>query len=99
MASNSLDKRALSILSLMFLLVFLASCTSAQSSTTTPTSATTTAVGNFASVVPSPSGYTYLGCYNETTGFNQAGNVRALSGNMVSTAERAARESHVPVLP
>ena len=37
------------------------------------------------SLVPSASGFKYLGCYNETTGDAAAGNVRALSekGNMV----------------
>lgn len=62
--------------------LFLLSSSSAQS-TTSPSTSSTTVAGNFASIVPTQAGYSYYGCYNETTGFNQAGNVRALAGNMV----------------
>ena len=61
----------------------------ASAATTTSNSATTAA----GTALPAPTtaaagvapgagtnGYTYAGCYNETTGYEAAGNVRALAG-------------------
>lgn len=51
-------------------------------------------VANSSAVIVSGShGYTYAGCYNETTGIASGGNVRALAnGNMV----RRVRTSGIP---
>ncbi|KAG8629220.1 hypothetical protein KVT40_003085 [Elsinoe batatas] len=58
------------------------------------TSALATTTAEIANPTPAPSGaapgegalgYSYVGCYNETTGFSNAGGVRALnSGSMIS---------------
>lgn len=50
----------------------------------TPSSPSSTVTATFASVYPGSATYEYLGCYNETTGNADVGNVRALAGgNMV----------------
>lgn len=63
----------------------------AQSSTPTtqsPTSSLTAQAS--ASVYPGSATYSYLGCYNETTGNPDVGNVRALAGgNMVRSSSSA----------
>ncbi|KAI4154363.1 MAG: hypothetical protein L6R39_001390, partial [Caloplaca ligustica] len=46
----------------------------------TTTSAAAQSAPSSAAVVPGTSTYSYLGCYNETTGDSATGNARALSG-------------------
>lgn len=64
------------VLAMSQLVLFVSAQGTSTSSTATPT------------VVPSTALYTYMGCYNETTGYAQAGNVRALSeGNQVRVVD------------
>ncbi|MCJ1248797.1 hypothetical protein MMC30_006017 [Trapelia coarctata] len=61
------------------------SAQASQASTTSVTSpsavvsATASSTSAAPTVVPSTALYTYMGCYNETTGYDQVGNVRALN--------------------
>ncbi|MCJ1294194.1 hypothetical protein MMC34_005751 [Xylographa carneopallida] len=58
----------------------------AQSASGTPLPAPTKAASS-ATVVQSIAAYIYIGCYNETTGDDAAGNVRALAGgNMTASS-------------
>ncbi|MCJ1395049.1 hypothetical protein MMC18_007930 [Xylographa bjoerkii] len=77
-----------SIVNLLLQLAILSvvSYAEAQSASGTPLPAPTRAASS-ATVVPSTALYTYIGCYNETTGDDAAGNVRALAGgNMTATS-------------
>lgn len=56
--------------------VLLANLSQAQS----PTIVYPTTAASTATPLPSAHGYTYIGCYNETTGIPGAGGARALSG-------------------
>ncbi|KAH9845868.1 putative fungistatic metabolite [Teratosphaeria destructans] len=67
------------MVSFSVLLFFLTAVGLAQETIVNPTTA---AAG--ATPLPSASGYTYVGCWNETTGFPGAGGVRALSGGKES---------------
>ncbi|KAL8673998.1 MAG: hypothetical protein Q9168_001583 [Polycauliona sp. 1 TL-2023] len=70
-----------------FLFVAVAAVLTAavQGQTSSATSAASPA-GASAAVVPGTSTYTYLGCYNETTGDSSTGNRRALAdGSMNAT--------------
>ncbi|MCJ1386208.1 hypothetical protein MMC17_009334 [Xylographa soralifera] len=71
---------------LQLLILSIIGAVEAQSASGTPLPAPTSA-GPSATVVPSTALYTYAGCYNETTGDDAAGNVRALAGgNMTATS-------------
>ena len=61
-------------------LVFTALASHAQAQ-----SATTSSIASNATIAPGSNSFNYLGCYNETTGIADAGNVRALGekGNVV----------------
>ena len=74
--------RPLVALLVYFLIFSLAIPARAQQSSSTPTSG---AVSSLPTIVPDSASYSYAGCYNETTGDADAGNLRALSeqGNMV----------------
>jgi hypothetical protein len=73
----------------LFVVLSLLGIGNAQSTSTTPPASSTvvapssrTSMGP-PTIVPSTAVYTYIGCYNETTGNAAAGNVRALQGNVV----------------
>jgi hypothetical protein len=73
--------------SLLFSIVLLANClfTVALAQATAAIQTAPAATPSLADVNPGNSHYKYVGCYNETTGFEEAGNVRALAGgSMVS---------------
>ncbi|KAL8677908.1 MAG: hypothetical protein Q9186_005690 [Xanthomendoza sp. 1 TL-2023] len=57
-------------------LALLSSAVNGQSSSPKPTASS---AASSAALVPGTSTYTYLGCYNETTGNSATGNTRALA--------------------
>ncbi|TGO16207.1 hypothetical protein BTUL_0031g00730 [Botrytis tulipae] len=73
----------LSILSLLLSFLSLTTLTLAQTSTA-PASSTSTTI---ASIVPSASSYTYLGCYNETLNTNTTGGLRSLNGGVTEALD------------
>ena len=88
----------------MFLLLFtlnisavLAQSSTVSSASTSIQSTSATASSSLATIAPGSQSYTYLGCYNETTGLANAGNVRALGelGNLV----RATSHPHLHRMP
>lgn len=69
---------------LIFVLVGASTVLAQHPSPTAQSSTASTPAQAFASVYPGSATYDYLGCYNETTGDADVGNVRALAGgNMV----------------
>ncbi|KZF22373.1 WSC-domain-containing protein [Xylona heveae TC161] len=68
------------------LLAYICPVLAASSSgSATPTSASAAASAS-ATIDPGSHGYTYIGCYNETTGFSAGGDVRALTGGTVNAS-------------
>ncbi|KAK8151427.1 hypothetical protein BKA80DRAFT_47863 [Phyllosticta citrichinensis] len=61
------------------------SSSSSTSTTTTTTAATSASSSSTLSPAPGTSGFTYAGCWNETTGYAQGGNVRALAGGSMAS--------------
>ncbi|KAF7918104.1 hypothetical protein BELL_0939g00050 [Botrytis elliptica] len=70
-------------LSLLALLLFLTTLTLAQTSTTSSSSTSTT----IATIIPSASSYTYLGCYTETLHTNTTGGLRSLNGGVTEALD------------
>ncbi|KAF8866392.1 WSC-domain-containing protein [Acephala macrosclerotiorum] len=64
-----------------FLSLFLAFTTTAQAQSTTAT--TESAATATASIFPAPTGWSYYGCYNETTLANGTDGLRALNGGVM----------------
>lgn len=64
--------------SFLTLVFFLLSLAIAQSTTTTATATATSA-----SLYPAPTGWSYYGCYNETTLANGTEGARALNGGVM----------------
>ncbi|THV51886.1 hypothetical protein BGAL_0095g00010 [Botrytis galanthina] len=73
----------LSLLSLLLSFLSLTTLTLAQTSTT-PASSTSTTI---ATIIPSASSYTYLGCYNETLNTNTTGGLRSLNGGVTEALD------------
>ena len=61
-----------------------------QTSSTMPSPPSSTDGRAASSIIPSTSSFTYVGCYNETTGNPALGSVRALTGGNMVRFRRAA---------
>lgn len=70
-------------------LIALLLTVSAQSTAPAPSTPSLSSTASSATVVPSTAAYSYVGCYNETTGDFASGNARALSGGSMVSSPRS----------